>query len=239
MPQSIREKYVFLETFSAAAVIKGSASSEWDEILGVLDEFTLKTSHWLKAGGNRGDIAKQIDGLFHDHGWEETRIDVETRGILRAKGTSAHPGKIIHETTPVLQEGYLVDNHKNKVVVDIEWNAKDGNLDRDMAAYRAWHEAGLIVGAVLITKEREGLLRLAREIWDNYQKLIPDNFKSNKLPIDLTTSTTTSFDKAELRIKRGTAGTCPLLIVGVGEKAWGGEPYPIDKYKILNESHQS
>jgi len=34
------------------------------------------------------------------------------------------------------------------------WNAKDGNLDRDLSAYRAWHEAGVISAAVLITQDR-------------------------------------------------------------------------------------
>ena len=63
------------------------------------------------------------------------------------------------------EASYWVDNRKGRVLVDIEWNAKDGNLDRDLAAYRAWHEAGLIDAAMIITKHREDLLVKAIELW--------------------------------------------------------------------------
>lgn len=41
-------------------------------------------------------------------------------------------------------ESYLIDNVKDRVALDIEWHAKDGNLDRDLAAYRAFYDTGLI-----------------------------------------------------------------------------------------------
>ena len=111
------------------------------------------------------------------------------------------------------------------MIVDIEWNAKDGNLDRDLAAYRSWYEYGLINGAVIITKDRLSLLTLARRVWAQYQKRLPVEQRTAKLPIDLTTSTTTSFDKAEIRVRRQGAGTCPVLIVGVTEASWDGMPF--------------
>ena len=66
---------------------------------------------------------------------------------------------VIGNLPPVRQEGYLVDNYKGRVVLDVEWNAKDGNLDRDLASYRSWHEAGVISAGVIITKDRLSLLK--------------------------------------------------------------------------------
>lgn len=223
MPAEVRKKYRLMETYSACSALKGTAPEAWEDIIQVLDEFVLDPAHWMKAGGNRGDIAAAIDNAFAARGWVETRIDVETKGIYRGKGKTA---PILEETAPILQEGYLVDNRKGAVVVDVEWNAKDGNLDRDMAAYRAWHEAGLIVGAVLITKHLESLRNLAQTLWGTYQAKIHESRRTTKLPMDVGTTTTTTFEKSELRIKRGTAGTCPLLIVGVSEDTWNGEQYP-------------
>jgi len=174
----------------------------------------------VKAGGNRGDIAAQIDALFGKRGWKETRLDLETKGILYGKN-----GKKLGELSPVYQEGYLVDNLKNRIVVDVEWNAKDGNLDRDLASYRSWFEAGVISSGVIITKDRESLLKLARKLWADYQNTIPEEDRDPKLPIDLKTSTVTAFDKAQLRVRRGVMGSCPILIVAANEHTWNGSPY--------------
>ena len=46
-----------------------------------------------------------------------------------------------------------------------------------------------------------------------------------KLPIDLTTSTVTAFDKAQMRMRRGVMGSCPVLIVAANETTWNGQPY--------------
>jgi hypothetical protein len=126
---------------------------------------------------------------------------------------------------PIKQEGYLVDNYKGRVVLDVEWNAKDGNLDRDLASYRSWYEAGVISAGVIITKDRLSLLAVARRIWAEYQATLPNDARSPILPIDLKTSTTTAFDKAQMRVRRGVMGTCPVLIVAANERTWNGQPY--------------
>lgn len=107
----------------------------------------------------------------------------------------------------------------------MEWNAKDGNLDRDLAAYRAWHEAGIISAAVLITQDRISLRDLARRLWRDYQETLPADARTAKLPIDVGTSTTTNLEKAQMRLRRGVMGTCPVLIVAVTEATWNGAPF--------------
>ncbi|MBZ0225446.1 MAG: BglII/BstYI family type II restriction endonuclease [Comamonas sp.] len=217
---AIRARWTFLETSSAAAVLRSVCPAEWADITHVLKTFALDPTHWLKSGGNRGDIAKQIDGLFGKRGWRETRVDLVTQGVLLSKKL-----EVLERLAPVEQEGYLVDNFKGRVALDVEWNAKDGNLDRDLSAYRAWHEAGVISAAVVITQDRVALKALAEELWGDHQATLPPGNRSAKLPIDLGTSTTTNLEKAALRVRRGVMGTCPLLIVAACRSTWNGKPY--------------
>lgn len=220
LPAAIRARWEFLETSSAAAVLRSVCPNEWADIIDVLTNFALDPLFWLKAGGNRGDVAKAIDDMFGARGWNERRVDLHTRGILYGKN------KVEIERLPVVkQEGYLVDNFKGRVALDVEWNAKDGNLDRDLSAYRAWHEAGIISAAVLVTQDRLPLKALAGELWQDYQNTLPMDERNPKLPIDLSTSTTTNFEKAALRVRRGVMGTCPLLIVAATRATWNGQPF--------------
>ena len=216
----IRKRWAFLETSSAAAVLRSVCPAEWADITAVLEAFALDPAHWLKKGGNRGDIAKVIDGLFAARGWRETRVDLVTQGVLLSRNL-----EVMERLPPVEQEGYLVDNFKGRVALDVEWNAKDGNLDRDLSAYRAWHEAGVISAAVLITQDRGRLKELAERLWAEHQATLPADQRNAKLPIDLNTSTTTNLEKAALRVRRGVMGTCPLLIVAATPATWNGQPY--------------
>lgn len=220
LPPNARNHWAFMETNSAAAVMKAVCPSEWADIVAVLANYRLDPRYWLKRGGNRGDIAAQIDEMFSSKGWQETRLDLETRGILFDRDD-----KLIGELPVIRQSGYLVDNFKNRIVLDVEWNAKDGNLDRDLAAYRSWFDAGLISAGVIITKDRLSLLVLARRLWDDYQQTLPPEQRNPKLPIDLNTSTVTAFDKAQMRVRRGVMGSCPVLIVAANETTWNGQPY--------------
>jgi hypothetical protein len=220
LPAAARDHWEYMETNSAAAVMQAVCSAEWRDIVDVLSTYRLSPEYWLKAGGNRGDVADQIDTLFSARGWREARLDLETTGILLDRNNA-----VVGNLPPVRQEGYLVDNHKGRVVLDVEWNAKDGNLDRDLASYRSWYEAGVISAGVIITKDRLSLLNLARRIWLEYQATLPETGRTTRLPIDLSTSTVTAFDKAQMRVRRGVMGTCPVLIVAASERTWDGQPY--------------
>lgn len=220
LPEVARDHWAFMETNSASAVMKAVCPGEWRDIVEVLSTYRLDPRYWLRPGGNRGDIAEQIDAEFARRGWSETRLDLSTTGILFSRD-----GIKVGELPQVYQEGYLVDNFKNRIVLDVEWNAKDGNLDRDLASYRSWFEAGVISAGVIITKDRLSLLRLARRIWGDYQMTLAEEDRVAKLPIDLTTSTVTAFDKAQMRVRRGVMGSCPVLIVAATEATWNGNPY--------------
>ena len=54
-----------------------------------------------------------------------------------------------------------MDNVHGGVALDVEWNAKDGNLDRDLAAYRSLYDVGIISAGVMI--DHAGARRDARD----------------------------------------------------------------------------
>jgi hypothetical protein len=230
MPEKTLRKYNFLETGNASAVLAVVAPDEWSQLLEVLDDFELRPNEWLRKGKNKSDLTAALDGRFRARGWQETRIDFEVKGFFHTdfhRAGSRTEGQTIVEVPAVYAPGYRVDNFKGRMIVDVEWNAKDGNLDRDLAAYRAWHENGLIDGAVIITKDLQPLRDLATEVWARYQERLPPEQRQTvfKLPIDLGTTTTTTLSNAEDRLLRGGAGTCPVLIIGVADKTWDGSEF--------------
>lgn len=220
LPEAARQRWLFLESNSAAAVIQAVCPVEWNDIVHVLTTYALNGVSLLTRGGSRGPIAEAIDNAFAKRGWREARLDLETKGLLFGKD-----GKKIEELPPIYQKGYLVDNFKNRIVLDVEWNAKDGNLDRDLAAYRSWYDAGIISAAVIITKDRLALRDLNRKLWSNYLLTLPEEERDQDQPVDFKTSTVTSFDTAEMRVRRGVMGSCPMLIVGATVATWDGSAY--------------
>ena len=220
LPASARRRWTFLESNSAAAVIQAVCPREWTDIVRVLSSYALDPTSLLTPGGNRGIIAEQIDSEFSNMGWCAARLDLETKGILFGQDN-----KKIADLPPIYQKGYVVDNFKNRIVLDVEWNAKDGNLDRDLAAYRSWYDAGIISAGVIITKGRIPIRDLTRRLWADYLNTLPVEQRSQKIPVDLSTSTVTSFDKAEMRVRRGVMGSCPILIIGANESTWNAKPY--------------
>jgi hypothetical protein len=111
----------------------------------------------------------------------------------------------------VSSEGFEVDNLKRRVALDVEWNAKDGNLDRDLSAYRALYDVGLLDVAVIITRDHYGISQLAAQ-----------DLRSVDAARRLGTTTTTSIEKLEDRLKRGDGGGCPVWAVGITRATWAG-----------------
>ena len=85
--------------------------------------------------------------------------------------------------TEAVSEGYKVDNLKGRVALDGEWNAKDSNLTRDVAAYRVFYEQAIIDSAVMVTRTQDQIRELAIQLGaetkfgttttTNLEKLLP------------------------------------------------------------------
>lgn len=243
LPKSLLDKYSFLETGSAAKIASAVNPNAFEDILDVLESFVLTSQLLLTKGGSRGPIPRMIDEAFESRGWIEARIDLYKRAFCfpgqNAATVEKDPlGKRAddHLISQTYQKGYSVDNVKDRIALDVEWNPKDGNLDRDFSAYRAWHEEGLIDAAFLITRIQEDTKRIARDAWSEFISANP-HLKREKQPVDYGTSTTANFEKAQERILRGDLGTCPILTIGIGEKTWDKKPWDGRKVQYFSDEH--
>lgn len=215
LPQSVRDRYDFMEVRNAATILAATNPDAFNEVIEVLDWFALDTSDLLTPGGQESALAARLNQRFRSQGWREARVDTLIR--LQLKKLPYRPAG---ETAPVVvdtetaNEGYLVDNFKARVALDVEWNAKDGNLDRDIAAYRALYDAGLIDGAVMITRTQTDLRQLARRLASDAGWTVEAGKKI------LGTTTTTNSEKLRPRMGRGDSAGCPLLAVLISARTW-------------------
>jgi hypothetical protein len=114
--------------------------------------------------------------------------------------------------------GHKVDNVKGRVGLDVEWNAKDGNLDRDLANFRALHEAAVIDAGVMVTRDHERTKYAANYLAEE-AGAIRYNSKGQRIVL-LGTSTTTNLEKLVPRLERGDGGGCPILVVAITDRCY-------------------
>lgn len=206
IPGKVRARYELRETRNAAAILAATNPDSFNEVLGVLGGFTLTADDIVVPGGQESTVAKRLNKSFRDLGWREGRADMVVALRLRVM-----PYRAAGEKTPTVveteaaNEGYKVDNVKGRFVLDVEWNAKDGNLDRDVAAYRALYDTGLIDGAVIVTRSFESIRKLSARLGREG---------------GFNTSTTTTLDKLEPRLKRGDGGGCPILAAAITDRCY-------------------
>lgn len=221
LPDDVRSRYEIRETRNAAAILAATNPIELDEIIGVLREFSLTNNDILKRGGNKSLVAARIDQRFRVLGWREGRFDTKITSVLRLMpyNEAGEMNPVVRETE-VYNEGYKVDNVKGRVALDVEWNAKDGNLDRDLSVYRALYDSGIIDAGVLITRTQDDLRELARRLGlrNTSGILAPGLDETAEVSSSrgrLSTTTTTNLKKLEPRLTRGDGGGCPILAVAI------------------------
>ena len=114
-------------------------------------------------------------------------------------------------------DAHKIDYVKERVAFDLEWNSKDQTFDRDLYAFRAFWECGIIDAAVLVT--RSGDLNPV------FQKLGPALTKTGKIAVNEDGdpkptaakygASTTWMGKLLYRLNSGRNGGCPVLALGI------------------------
>lgn len=183
----------------AVEVLATGCPKEFKELIVALGKFRITTADILAKGGNESQIPKRLASLLRPKRWFETRIHGD---LVVTIETYTNPGKKIAETRlDDFMDGHKVDFVKNRVAFDLEWNSKDQTFDRDLYAFRAFHEAGVISAAVLLTR--------SESLNDVFRKL-------NVMP--KYGASTTWMGKLLYRMKAGRNGGCPVLVLGITPK---------------------
>ena len=136
LPKSIRNKYEVHEWKHACAILRNDFPLEWQDIINLLDQFTLCKTWITVGGGRKSKVADAIDNFLYQHGWVE-----------KVFSTSVKVDEHLMESPT-----HKVDCYKNKIALEIEWNNKDPFFDRDLNNFRLLFDLRAISVGVIITR---------------------------------------------------------------------------------------
>jgi restriction endonuclease BglII len=183
IPKKIRKKYHIDEREHATAILAADFPREFADLLACLDQFWLRRSHILTPGGGRSPIPIEIDGFLGGRGWTEKRFDT----------------KIVVDGHEIPSPTHKIDNFKNRVGVEVEWNNKTEFYDRDLNNFRLLRQLHVLSVGVMITR-----VSALQQLFDSLRKGASYG------------NSTTHLDKLIPKVDGGGAGGCPLLLIGLG-----------------------
>lgn len=183
IPAPLHAKYQLAEYDHACPILARDFPTEFQDILDCLGGFVLKKTAILTPGGGRSPIPIAIDGFLHLRGWREKKFDIEI----------TVDGEVIPIPT------HKIDNFKNRVGLEVEWNNKTEFYDRDLNNFRLLKELRVLSVGVVITRSSE------------LQTLFDELGKGASYG-----NSTTHWNKLIPKVQGGGAGCCPLLLIGMG-----------------------
>jgi hypothetical protein len=139
LPRDIRETYQVEERHHACSILKTDFPEQWKDLIEVLTSFKLKRSDMQTRGGNKSSIARGLDALFFDRGWEEKSFEI----------------KVTADGRETLAPTHHVDYYKGRVAVETEWNNKDPFFDRDLTTFRLLFELNVLSVGIIVTRADE------------------------------------------------------------------------------------
>jgi Restriction endonuclease BglII len=136
LPAPILANYEVHEYRHSLAILQVEYPNEYQDLLDVLQNFTLPKSEIQAAGGKKSKLANQFDQFLYARGWTEHNFHT----VLEIDG-------VRHETPT-----HKIDCYRNRIALDIEWNNKDPFFDRDLNNFRLLYERGAISVGIIITR---------------------------------------------------------------------------------------
>ncbi len=233
IPHDIRDRYEIYSYRNAAAILSETRKSEFEELLKALRAFNITKAMIRSAGGNESQIPKLLSNTLLPLKWYETVVqgDLVVKKTWREQAGVADKGKnkgkplFRMQSQTVTREKYLdghkIDYVKGRVAFDMEWNSKDQTFDRDLYAFSAFFQCGVI---------RRGSPSYSERIVKSRLSALGDALKRDGVTIDLAKSgkpkqtyqkfgaSTTWMGKLLYRLNAGRNGGCPVLVVGITPK---------------------
>jgi hypothetical protein len=233
IPEDIRGKYEIYSYRNAATILSETRKAEFDDLLKALRNFKITKKMIRTAGGNESEIPKLLSATLRPLGWHETVVQGDLLVKLtwrepvgsvksgRKKGSPIFGAKSREVTRKKYLDGHKIDYVKDRVAFDLEWNSKDQTFDRDLYAFSAFFQCGVIDVGVLVTRS-ESLNPVFRELGQALKKdgVTPDTKKSGapRLTFEKYGASTTWMGKLLYRMNAGRNGGCPVLVIGITPK---------------------
>jgi hypothetical protein len=228
VPEDIRERYEVHSYRNAAVILSQAKPAEFDDLLTALRAFRITTTMIRTAGGNESDIPKQLSATLRARGWYETIV----RGDLHVKMLWKEPAGVDGNGKPQFTkkmkeirrekflDGHKIDYVKGKVAFDLEWNSKDQTFDRDLYAFSAFAQCGVIDAAVLLTRgvTLEPALKTLGEALRKNGEVERTQSGRARLVREKYGASTTWMGKLLYRLNAGRNGGCPVLAIGITPK---------------------
>lgn len=182
IPQFVRDNYEIHEWRHASAILFKDYLNEWNDIMEVLTEFRMYKSHISVGGGRKSKVADLIDYGFSARGWQEKQFDT----------------KILVDENEIHSPTHQVDQFKNKIAIEVEWNNKDPFFDRDLNNFRLLFDLRAIAVGVIITRT------------DELQAIFDGLGRGSSYG-----ASTTHMSKLLPKLEGGSGGGCPVLVFGI------------------------
>lgn len=225
IPADILARYEVHSYRNAAVILSQTRAEEFADLLDALRAFRMTRRMIRTAGGNESEVPKLVSELLRPRGWHETTIQgdllVKLSWRERVGENAKGEAKFAPRSRELRRERYLdghkVDYVKGKVAFDLEWNSKDQTFDRDLYAFSAFAQTGVIDAAVLLTRSAS-LNPIFRELGESLNKHGTVEYDSSgraRLVHEKFGASTTWMGKLLYRLNAGRNGACPVLAVGI------------------------
>jgi len=225
IPADIRAKYEVHSYRSAATILAESHPEEFADLCEALRAFSITETMIRTAGGNESEIPKLLSAFLRPKGWRETIIRGDLLVELHSKEQvrTTPKGKAVFEkrVRTIRREKYLdghkVDYVKGRVAFDLEWNSKDQTFDRDLYAFSAFAQTGVIDVGVLVTRG-ESMTPFIKGLGQALTRAGEPEVTRSGSPRPVAAkygASTTWMGKLLYRMNAGRNGACPVLVIGI------------------------
>lgn len=204
VPAFVQNHYEIHEWRHGLAVLKYEFPHEFSDIMEVLSNFRLFKSQITIGGGNKSPMAQGIDSGFYDHGWRVTKFDT----LIHVKeyeiiGSGNHAREEERGTVDKYSPTHQIDEYKNHIAVEMEWNNKDPFYDRDLNNFRLLFDLQMISVGIIITRTDE-----LQDIFNDLGR--GTSFGNN----------TTHMGQLLKRVEGGGGGGCPVIAFGISRNLY-------------------
>ena len=225
MPEDIVSRYELHSFRNAAVILSESRSAEFADLVQALRGFAITTRMIRIAGGNESEIPKIISSALRPLEWHETTIQGDLHVQLSwkrqigetPKGRPKYKNSMRELTRRKFLDGHKVDYVKGKVAFDLEWNSKDQTFDRDLYAFSAFFQTGVIDVGVLLTRSStlDAIFPRLGYALDSSGNIDHKRNGDPRMTYEKYGASTTWMGKLIPRLNAGRNGGCPVLAIGI------------------------